>query len=167
MHSSPHRDRRSLVGAAGVIASMLLGCATSRGPSAAISGKVRYQGSLVTGGKIYLYPYDGTSRLQINIAGDGTFRHTRIPPGEMAVAIETDSVKYFEGGPMSLAKSAPKLEEPEQMKTNLPVVPPGAHQGRMSLKYVKIPARYADPRTSNLSWIIREGSQTRDFDLQD
>jgi len=167
MHSPPQRDRTSLVGALGVIAFVLLGCATERGPSATIAGKVFYKGTLVTGGTIYLYPHDGSSRLQINIAGDGTFTHTRIPPGGMAVAIETDSVKHLEGGPMRLAKSAPKPEDPEQMKTNLPVVPPGAHDGRMSLKYVRIPARYADPRTSNLAWIIREGSQTRDFDLQD
>jgi hypothetical protein len=147
------------------------GCKPAR-KDMVITGKVTYKGEPVTGGTMKLYspdatplPGGGDNSFHIQIKPDGTYAASNIPTGPMKVAIETDSIKRAMGPARNQAtglpagvKPPPGYKPPEQQ-------PAPAGVGTQP-KYVQIPAKYADPSTSGLTWDIK-GSETKNFELSD
>ena len=131
----------------------LAGCGD--GSKATVSGKVTYKGAPVTGGTLTLYPSSGTP-YPVNIGTNGTFNVGDAPVGTMGVAINTDNVPTTAGYQMSPGVTPPKdMPAPPQMDTsNMP-------------KKVVIPQKYGDPKTSGLTWDVKGGKNTKDFDLTD
>ncbi len=163
-------------GAAGlVLVFAASGCgAANHGDGAAVSGKVMYKGQPVTGGMMKLYvkdapPVAGVTdpSIPITIKPDGTFTASNVPIGMMQVAIETESVKGIgrvavdpaTGMPPGATRSA--NFDPSRIKA-----PPAANPGSQGV-YIAIPLKYAEPRTSELTWDVKAGSQTKNFDLTD
>jgi hypothetical protein len=107
-----------------------------------LTGKVIYKDAPVTGGTIKLYS-SPENPFTIQIKPDGTFDVEDAPPGEMKVAIETDSV--FVPPPAPAGSSA------AQATANMP-------------KKVKIPAKYNKPDTSGVTWNTTT-EKTKTFDL--
>jgi hypothetical protein len=67
---------------------------------------------------------------------DGTYSVKDVPVGEMKVTIETESLKN-------------------------PAKPPKGGK-----KYIPIPRKYGDPKTSDLTYKVVEGAQTLDIELK-
>jgi hypothetical protein len=138
---------------------LVAGCTGSK--VGTVSGKVAYKNEPVTGGKMKLYPQGGGPEYPINLNPDGTFNVGDVPPGTYAVAIDTDSLKN-QADPTAVYKQpVPKGADPSKVNkvevdtTNLP-------------KYVKIPPKYKDPKTSGLTWEIKKGKNSpKEFDLTD
>jgi hypothetical protein len=133
---------------------LVLACGCG-GRAAKLSGHVTYKGQPVGGGSVSFYPKTGGGYSAI-IAPDGTYTTTDLPPGEMAVAIETESAKGKEiteqtGGGGHKAPMSPR---------------PGAGEGApRGGQYVKIPDKYKNQETSGLSVTLTSGPQTKDFPL--
>jgi hypothetical protein len=126
------------------------------GASATISGKVTYKGRPLTGGTMFLWSKEDV-KFPVDIDGLGNFSMTDVPVGEATVTFDTDWVKGREksagtsgkgiGGPVAFGgKSAPAAAP---------------------LKYVKLPAKYTNRNQSKLTWDIKPGAQSKDFELTD
>lgn len=116
-----------------------------------LSGKVTYRGTPVTGGTMTLLTA-GEKSFKGYLRRDGTFKIFYLTPGEMKVAIETESIKDALSKFDELSKShAPGRDI--GIRENVPV-------------YVMIPAKYGNPETSGLKVTINKGENTADFNLE-
>jgi len=136
---------------------LVIGC-RSKNPNAAasVSGKVTYKGAPVPGGSIVFRPQSG------NYAGgltpDGSYSITDMPSGDMTVTVETESVK---------PKAAPTGGMGAKMAKMASPIPESAKNAPKA-EYVKIPAKYADPKTSPLKVTLKDGNNPNtNYDLTD
>jgi len=143
------------------LATLLVCCAFAALPGcgdatkASLSGKVTYKGQPVTGGNLTLTPAAQAAPVSIFIKPDGSFSQSSVPPGQYQVSIETDSASG-----------------PSAYNTGGKVPPGGAGQQPPDMnagasKKVAIPVKYNDPKTANLPWEIKAGSNEKTFDLTD
>jgi hypothetical protein len=134
-----------------------------KNPSApgSISGKVTYGGKAVPAGNIaFHHPDKGTYRSTLD--SDGTYSITDVPTGEMVVTVETESVnpskkKATYGGDKSSKMYQERLAA--EKGTAAARTPPQT--------YLKIPAKYANTKTSPLTMTVVAGRQVKAFDLTD
>jgi hypothetical protein len=151
---------------------LTLGC-QGRRTVGRLSGTVTYQGKPVKGGTIAFFVKDnGVYPTFIN--PDGTYAVVDLPTGEATVTVETESLN-----PKRKAAPPPRgAAQPQMAKTGVrdsnkggmasPLPPDVAGSSAPSGEYVKIPARYANQDTSQLTVTIVGGSQqTQDFDLKE
>jgi len=104
-----------------------------------IQGTVTFKGKPLPAGTIGFHPAQG--KLVVGqLRRDGTFSVKNVPAGRVRVTVETESVK------------APAKAPPGK--------PPAAG------KYVPIPARYGDPKTSALAFEVQGGENTLIVNLQ-
>lgn len=149
--------RTGFVGVLVASVGLLAGCGGSQN-AATLSGKVTYPtpDKPVTGGAITLHPSDGRP-LSAPIKWDGTFTLAAVPVGDVKVTIETESIKGMSGG--NPYQPSPGMKPPEGDK---PIVFDTPNRPR----YVKIPKKYSDPKTTTLSYKVEKtGVQTKDFNL--
>jgi hypothetical protein len=134
---------------------LALGCgATSNTPST-VTGSVTYNDKPVTGGTI-TFQAEGGGNYPLSIQPDGTYSSiSEMPPGEMAVSIETESLNKDKKKPDYGGGRGPGTMEP----------PPGV--GGDVGTYVKIPPKYGDPKKSGLTATLAKGKNTKNFDLKD
>lgn len=140
----------------------LTGCGSSK-----VSGKVTYQGKTVPGG---LVVFHGANNWTGNspIEQDGSYTIVKPPPGPVKITVDTSSMR-----PVQLPRNVPGMENmpgakgkmppnmPEEAKKN-PLYNPELNAGR----YLAIPANYADPEKSGLSYEVKSGPQTHDIKLE-
>jgi hypothetical protein len=141
------RVRLPAPAAALALALLAAGCGPSAGT---ISGKVTYNGETLGSGTVQFNGPNATAMS--GIAADGTYTIPKMPVGTVQIAVETtppppgtpqDAGGKITGGSMSVQGAPP---------------PPG--------KYVPIPDKYKDPRTSGLSYEVKSGKQQHDLALQ-
>ncbi len=137
------------------VAVALVGCSANKAPSAKATGKVTYKGQPVTGGSMQFFPKEGGSYSAV-LKSDGTYQATQLPTGEMTVTVETESANKNREMPSYGGK-----------KTMSSPPPPGVKLGGGDNVYVKIPHKYADPKTSDLKVTIKSGNNPHDFELKD
>jgi hypothetical protein len=130
----------------------LLGC--GGGPSS-INGKVSYKGVPVTGGNIS-FDFGADKRISAMIDAKGNYSVQTPHTGKATVAIETESLKNT-GNLAPLPGGG--VADKEKITTGLP--------SGGSANYVKIPAKYADAKSSNLTADIKSGTNPKNFDLTD
>jgi len=155
-------DVRLRLFAAVTLCVLAVGCG-SKNPNAParVSGQVLYKGSPVPGGAIAFHTEQKTvyaTRLDDN----GAYEVLDVPAGPLTVTVETESanpskkVAAYGGdkGAKGYAERLAKEGKAAQGKSN-------------SGKYRKIPAKYADPKTSRLSVTLDTGSNKQNFELTD
>jgi hypothetical protein len=132
----------------------LAGCtSTDRPNEALIYGKVTFKDQPVGGGTVTLIPAGRDKKIPpIPIGPDGSFQAGGIPVGQMTVTIETESAKKTAGVYVMPNGQPPPKGTSEPQIENAP-------------KYVAIPKKYADPKTSGLSWDIKPGNNDKNFPL--
>jgi hypothetical protein len=131
-----------------------------------MTGKVIYDGQPVTGGMMKLHAPGGKITIPITIKNDGTFTTTDVPPGEYKVTVETESVKEQ---PDPASPKMPKDFKPPTPPKDVKVPP------EIDLKvdrkgkavYVKIPLKYADVKSTDLTWTVGTGKNDKVFELKD
>lgn len=138
--------------AATVAASIFLvvGCAGSKKESK-VTGKVTYDGQPLGGGNVILQASgEHAQTFKAGIKSDGTYDLAGVPPGEYLVGVETESIKGLSGGMYNMGGMKPPAgakADPTPQMENAP-------------KYVQIPAKYMDPKTSGLPKItVQQGSK--------
>jgi hypothetical protein len=145
------------------LALLLLSGCSGTSKNSTVSGKVTYKGQPVTGGTLTLHPTDGKggSFPPIPIKPDGTFMTTDVPAGSWQVAIETESIKGMPTGGYN-AKPPQGQKPPDGAAPKMPEIDTSGQP-----KYVQIPKKYSDPKTSNLTWDIVKGKNDKTFELTD
>jgi|SRR5579875_1367916 len=106
--------------------------------------------------------WTGTS----DISEDGSYAILKPPTGPVKITVDTSMYR-----PTQLPGNAPKMPNapdlsklPEAAKNN-PLYNPqiGAERAK---RYVAIPAKYANPKTTDLTYEVKRGAQTHDIELK-
>ena len=121
----------------------LIGCGATNNKGQ-LSGKVAYKGQPVPLGTIYFHSTNG-GRISAPIK-DGLYQTSDVPAGECTVTISTVS-----------AHAVPLTTDTKGK------APSASKEGGE----FKIPKKYADQKTSGLSFTVTGSAQTKDFDLTD
>jgi hypothetical protein len=171
---------------------MAIGCG-SKGekPPATISGAVRYGGQPLKGGEIFFHS-EGKPPYHAYLGIDGTYEIPYIEPGPMTVTVDTEFVNpdkkivdysitkvgagtastivakqekaaAAKGGSAEGLSTKQKTDQSAEIKAALKV----PDRTPTTQRYVKIPSKYRDPKTSGLNYAVQPGRQSKDFDLTD
>ena len=129
----------------------LAGC----GGAGSISGKVSYNGAVVKGGNISVIDAEGKS-FSSPINEDGTYKIDKVAPGDATFMVETKSI---------LAASKVMINKPPPGQ-QVPGAPPPVDPEDAKKRYLAIPDKYEDPKTTDLKYTVKSGSQTYDPPLK-
>jgi hypothetical protein len=132
------------------------GLVGSGSKQAELNGKVVYNDAPVTGGQLRFYPADGSAPVPGSINADGTFSFGGLPTGTVKVTVDTEPVKAQAAGPYR------GMKPPEGAAP-----PPSAGGAGGTPVYVKVPRKYADPKTTDLTVELKSGTQTKNLVLKD
>ncbi len=143
----------------------LVAACSSRNPQAPgkISGHVTYKGSPVPAGSIAFHSSEGKGVYGCPLGSDGAYEILDLPAGAMVVTVETDSVNPKKAPDYPGAKKAGKGAQLDAER----LAAEGKGKQAPSGPYVKIPAKYGDPKTSPLNVTIEAGKQVKEFELTD
>jgi hypothetical protein len=126
------------------------GCNSSTGD---VTGKVYFGEVLVKGGTLTFFSADGRG-FRTDVREDGSYTLEKLPLGTGKVCVDTSSLDpkrrkaYTYSPPPGKEKDPPGISQPS----------PGI--------YVAIPAKYADPATTDLICEVTRGSQTFDVKMK-
>jgi hypothetical protein len=132
----------------------LPGC--SGPPPGDVKGTVTYQGKPLRSGQVAFIPQSGVP-VTADISADGTYEIHNVPPGEAfltVVSLPPDS----KGPGVQLMQYRQKHRE--AVKNNQPPPPPPPTE-----QVLLLPAKYADPQTSELRFTVESGPNTCNIDL--
>jgi hypothetical protein len=152
MKSYLNRLRRRGAIAATLVFSLIFvcGCGGKSSKNTTLSGKVTYKDLPLTGGTITVSSAEGKEKINATISPEGTYTVSGLVPGEMIVMIETESIR----GQTGVSYQAPPGH-------------PAPDMGVKLAKYVPIPKSYGDPRSSPLRVTLKNGSNKKDFNLNE
>jgi len=163
---------------------LIVGCGSKKTASAEVSGKVTYKGAPVTGGLLAFHGDAGG--YSAAITPDGTYHVVDLPPGEVVVTVDTESInpnvkqetytgQSSGGAPGGMggmygkkpATSAPPPSSKLAKQEKSPAGESAGAGGGESGQYVKIPRLYADRTKSPLKVTIQPGNQEHNFEVKD
>jgi len=143
----------------------LVGC----DKGATVSGVVKFKGNPLQAGSIKFQTPDGKWARVGGIGEDGSYTFTEVPPGPMQVAVITSHLKPtasagggrarmpgFRGGGQAAR------DKPAEMKDHGPAMMQALSDSR---KYVALPPRFEDFKTSGLDFEVTKGKMQHDIDL--
>lgn len=135
------------LGAAAVLLACvgLVGCNSNDTGKTTVSGHVSYKGQPLPGGTLRLHYGDGKQKFDIFVRPDGSFQSSDVPTGNTKVTVDNSAFKGQGSG------------------KNASPVPEGANIA----KYIPLPQKYQDPKTTPLTWDVQSGTQSKDFELTD
>jgi hypothetical protein len=129
---------------------LAVGCGPASGT---IKGKVKYGDANLKAGHVSFVSEDGSQTGHSRIAEDGTYTIEKMPIGPVKISVETQT--------LVTASKARKNEPPPGQAR------PGGSQDDESAKLaIPIPPKYADPKTSGLTYTVTSGSQSHDIELK-
>jgi hypothetical protein len=129
---------RLLLGLAVLLALTLSGC----GGTGEVSGIVRFKGKPLPTGRItFTSQADRNATAFAWIGQDGSYKVSKCPAGRVNITVQT-----------AVPHSGHKYQGTK----------PGSGAGPTT---VTIPARYTDPTTTSLDYVVNGGQQTHDIDL--
>ncbi|MBM4067404.1 MAG: hypothetical protein FJ271_00460 [Planctomycetes bacterium] len=140
-------------------------------PTGTLAGKVMSKGAAVTGGTLTFIAKDGDGKATLAIMADGSYTGS-IPVGDWLVGIDTETVKQAE------KMGIPETEMPTTFTPDMinkfkdKKVDPKSFESKSfknpfaGMKYVAIPDKYREPKSSGLTVTVKEGDQLkRDFKI--
>jgi hypothetical protein len=144
-----------MVGLACVAMAALASCGNPRETrlpetGATLEGTVTYKGDQLQFAQIQVL---GEGRMATGRIGeDGRYRVENCPLGQVKVGVNTAAAR---GEYTSKTMQGGVYKGPE-----------AKGKGRVDLKFMDVPAKFADPEKSELSTSVREGTNTYDIDIK-
>jgi hypothetical protein len=140
---------------------LAVGC----GRTGTVSGKVTYQGKNLTAGSVVLETPKGEF-FSGPIGEDGTYTVSKVPPGDVKVAVQTPPIPQRGGppggsGPPKGAKLGPPPGANAPPDVDPKLFDPASKTG----KAVPIPDKYHKSGTSGLTLTVTGGKQEHNIDL--
>lgn len=168
----------SLVG----LCTVVVGCAKSP-YSSSVSGKITYKGQPVKAGMVY-FIFDVGGQYESPLKTDGSYEFIDIPTGQVKVLVDNAAFDPDQKSPVYGAQSkamASGYSQSYDQYNKTVGGGEGAHKkeggdlaglskdakAELAKLFVKIPKRYANAKTTSLTYTVEKGSQTKDFDLSD
>ena len=142
----------------------LVGC----DKGATVSGVVKFKGNPLQAGSIKFQTPDGKWARVGGIGEDGSYKFTEVPPGPMQVAVMTSHLRQSGTGarrsglPGYRGGGKAARDKPAEMKDHGPAMMQAMSD---SQKYVAIPPRYEDFKTSGLDFEVTKGKMEHDIIL--
>jgi hypothetical protein len=145
---------------------LVAGCGPSK-PKADVSGKVTYQSKPVPGGNVIFEASDGKQFTGSIDPADGAYTVLGIEVGgEMKVAIENKSLQP-QGAAMNPMADPSKFGGKQPPPGSGPMKPPeGITMTGGTGKYIQLPSKYYDPKTSGITFTPQKGKQEFPIDLK-
>jgi hypothetical protein len=142
-----------------------------------VSGKVTNKGNVLPGGTVTFWPQgdvSGATPVYAKIQDDGSYTAPKVPAGEVAVTVETESLAgRAQTGIPGIAKMkdgrAGPGGPPPEIIAQINEAKGGNLQGEAkaaSDKYRPIDKKYASPQTSTLKLTVQSGTQEFNIDLK-
>jgi hypothetical protein len=168
---------RARASAAGVLTLLLVsvGCnSANQDAPCHVEGKVTYNGSPVGGGFIYFHSADGTT-TQLPIFASGTYT-ADLKEGTFTVTVDTESLNPANkqeyhgsagGGAGKYGKNPAAVAPPPAAPKGGQKSSPSPESAGNSGTYVKIPKKYSDKASSNLSVTLKRGKNEYNVPLTD
>jgi len=149
--------RRALMAALVFVAATgMAGCGSH--PRGRIHGVITYQGKPVTFGTVTFFGLDNMTYMA-DLNPDGTYSMAGVPQGTVRVCVQQPPPRPTPR-PLSPGSRGPDPEEGKKAKLAAAPKPPAGDQGP------RIPAKYADPKTSGLSLELTGPDQEWSVDLK-
>jgi len=177
---------RARVLALGVLVAFLTSLVGCGAPKGTISGIVSFKGKPIPAGTVIFASEDGKTLVNAQIGSDGSYKIEKCPVGNVKIAVQP-----FEAPAMNAAGGGPGRKD---MGVNMPTGPNNelnpkgkkdskdASQGSGILgpppgtifnpndpslkdKSVIIPAKYKDVNSTTLTYTVKSGSQTYNFEV--
>jgi hypothetical protein len=154
--------------------SVVMGCSK---PTGSITGKVTFKDAPVKGGSITFSSTEGLPQASGVILEDGTYSIPSITAGSYKVLINTEQYNPNKGGSgfdkgRKQQPGNPKANEKEDIPGK--TIPGGASSNPADMaaaksgeRYVKIPEKYNKAETTDLTYTVVSGAQTKDFELKE
>jgi hypothetical protein len=154
---------------------VVLGCGDSSGlpPRHRVSGTVTYKDKPLERGTISFAPADEKGRAAGGTIVDGRYSLTTQDsddgalPGKYRVAIQAKEVGDLANVDLKIKKTREGRVTEAEKKAMAAVFPQKAAARAAVAAKSLIPARYASPETSGLTYEVKEQSNTADFPLTD
>jgi hypothetical protein len=146
---------------------LVAGCNRSKTPSK-VTGTVTYKGQPVKAGNIVFHSEDMGS-YPGTLSPEGTYEIVDLPAGNMTVTVETESVRPDQkttGYPRGRAGKAAAIDN-ERLAAEGMAGSAAAANKEAAERYVKIPKKYADAKTSPLKVTLEAGKQVKNIELTD
>jgi hypothetical protein len=143
-----------------------------------VSGRVTNKGNVLPGGTVTFWPQGseaGASPVFAKIQDDGSYTAAKVPAGEVAVTVETESLgggRPQTGIPgMGKTKDGKRLQggPPPEIMAQINQARGGNVQAEVkaaSDKYRPIDKKYANPQLSGFKLTVQSGSQEFNIDLK-
>jgi hypothetical protein len=132
-----------------------------------VSGKVYYQGKMLTSGAVrFVYEGQGGSYTS-DISSDGTYKILKAPRGlaKIGVATAVSGMEIPKGGPAG--RGGPSKQGIEKMKEKMKENQKGrAPEGKGPAEDVIVPKKYSDPETSGLQVEVTGSKQNFDIKIE-
>jgi hypothetical protein len=128
--------------------SLIVGCGGGTGE---LSGKVTYQGKVVTMGSVTVVGTDNVPRLS-GIAEDGSYSVPEIPAGPVRISVSSPE--------------PPKDPPPPTAGKKFEGMSQASAPSRTASKWFKIPDQYAEVNTSGLTTDVKRGANNYNIDLK-
>lgn len=140
----------------------LVGCSRTR-ERTTVQGTVTIGGKHLTAGTVMFYAYDNAT-ASAPIDKDGRYVMRDAPVGDVKIAVIVPRVPPGMAQMMNKMKKNPSLKDvkstdPEGSGKSIPMM------GMMPTNIVQIPAKYADPNSSGLTYKVASGEQSYDIPL--
>lgn len=144
---------------------VLAGCAPKVGH---VTGRVTYRGNPVPAGWIQFRPADaGQNSVTAALDADGNFS-ADLPAGEVTVSIDNREWEpRSEGAVPSLPPGLPISAETRAKLAAQATSKKDEVPRERTGKYLPIPEKYYDASTSGLTFKVKGGNQTENFELTD
>jgi hypothetical protein len=160
---------RSIAFGFGVLAIllMLVGCGPGEGK---VSGRVLFNGAPLPGGIVTFVPSAADRNHALaTLDEQGNFEAV-VPGGEVQVSVDNRQLQPreppFRGMPPGVPGGvAQKIAEAKRQAAPKTAGTANMASQKIPGKYVEIPARYYDIKTSNLKFTVQRGNQTHDIEL--
>jgi hypothetical protein len=149
-HATPCRCGRQplLLCLVTIVALAMVGCAPKKG---VVSGVVTYKGKPVPNAAVTFHGPNGTTGGGVS-GPDGKYTVNEAPVGSVKIAVATTP-------PITLPGPAGAAKPPSGL-------PGGLEDPMQGMKYVPLPAKYADTEQSGLTLTVTGGKQDYNIDLQ-
>jgi hypothetical protein len=147
---------------------LAVGCGPGQGE---VAGRVTYKNAPVPGGLVTFRPADGRfNSVTVELDKDGNFPAVPLPAGEVHVSIDNRELAPADPfGEVSLnvplTPEAQKNLDVKKKKTARSEKK--KRPAKRSDRYVAIPEKYHQAETSGLSFTVKRGAQTQNFELKD
>jgi hypothetical protein len=159
MRASPHHASRVVAVLVAITAA--LGATGCGSPKGSVSGKVNYKGSPLKGGQVTFFMANG-SNVSSEITEDGSYSIDKVVAGPVKISVSTSSLRPASAAGPGQAQGGHRSYSPPAGQENPNKSESTADRAK---RYVAIPEKYEDAKTSGKEYTVKSGKQEYNIDL--